>query len=94
MRVAAAIVMLLSAAEAAGAQSPLAAEVRALANRYHERPARIDTLRPLIERGRIPEARRERPAVLDEKAPSNPADWTPKDSPEAYRLLDALPGRS
>lgn len=194
MRAAAAIVMLLSAAEAAGAQSPLAAEVRALADRYHERPARIDTLRPLvtqaaqadphgdnllavaqiaflygdvralrpeekldayeqgrleldprfppayvlagtvyyevpglfggdlekserlfrtglevdgrftglrvglartlIKRGRIPEARRELQAVLDEKAPSNPADWTLKDSPEARRLLDALPGRS
>jgi len=244
MRAAAAIVMLLSAAEAAGAQSPLAAEVRALADRYHERPARIDTLRPLvtqaaqadphvdnllavaqiaflygdvralrpeekldayeqgrqaarraaeiaprngrahfwyatnagrwgqtkgvmrslfllpevkrgmetaleldprfppayvlagtvycevpglfggdlekserlfrtglevdgrftglrvglartlIKRGRIPEARRELQAVLDEKTPSNPADWTLKDSPEARRLLDALPGRS
>jgi tetratricopeptide (TPR) repeat protein len=244
MRAAAAIVMLLSAAEAAGAQSPLAAEVRALADRYHERSARIDTLRPLvtqaaqadphvdnllavaqiaflygdvralrpeekldayeqgrqaarraaeiaprngrahfwyatnagrwgqtkgvmrslfllpevkrgmetaleldprfppayvlagtvyyevpglfggdlekserlfrtglevdgrftglrvglartlIKRGRIPEARRELQAVLDEKAPSNPADWTLKDSPEARRLLDALPGRS
>ena len=244
MRAAAAIVMLLGAAGAAGAQSPLAAEVRALADRYHERPARIDTLRPLvtqaaqadphvdnllavaqiaflygdvralrpeekldayeqgrqaarraaeivprngrahfwsatnagrwgqtkgvmrslfllpevkrgmetaleldprfppayvlagtvyyevpglfggdlekserlfrtglevdgrftglrvglartlIKRGRIPEARRELQAVLDEKTPSNPADWTLKDSPEARRLLDALPGRS
>jgi tetratricopeptide (TPR) repeat protein len=244
MRAAAAIVMLLSAAGAASAQSPLAAEVRALADRYHERPARIDTLRPLvtqaaqadphvdnllavaqiaflygdvralrpeekldayeqgrqaarraaeiaprngrahfwyatnagrwgqtkgvmrslfllpevkrgmetaleldprfppayvlagtvyyevpglfggdlekserlfrtglevdgrftglrvglartlIKRGRIPEARRELQAVLDEKTPSNPADWTLKDSPEARRLLDALPGRS
>jgi tetratricopeptide (TPR) repeat protein len=244
MRAAAAIVMLLGAAEAAGAQSPLAAEVRALADRYHERPARIDTIRPLvtqaaqadphvdnllavaqiaflygdvralrpeekldayeqgrqaarraaeiaprngrahfwyatnagrwrqtkgvmrslfllpevkrgmetaleldprfppayvlagtvyyevpglfggdlekserlfrtslevdgrftglrvglartlIKRGRIPEARRELQAVLDEKTPSNPADWTLKDSPEARRLLDALPGRS
>jgi tetratricopeptide (TPR) repeat protein len=244
MRAAAAIVMLLSAAGAAAAQSPLAAEVRALADRYHERPARIDTLRPLvtqaaqadphvdnllavaqiaflygdvralrpeekldayeqgrqaarraaeiaprngrahfwyatnagrwgqtkgvmrslfllpevkrgmetalaldprfppayvlagtvyyevpglfggdlekserlfrtglevdgrftglrvglartlIKRGRIPEARRELQAVLDEKTPSNPADWTLKDSPEARRLLDALPGRS
>lgn len=244
MRAAAAIVMLLSAAGAAAAQSPLAAEVRALADRYHERPARIDTLRPLVtqaaqadphvdnllavaqiaflygdvralrpeekldayeqgrqaarraaeiaprngrahfwyatnagrwgqtkgvmrslfllpevkrgmetalaldprfppayvlagtvyyevpglfggdlekserlfrtglevdgrftglrvglartlvKRGRIPEARRELQAVLDEKAPSNPADWTLKDSPEARRLLDALPGRS
>jgi tetratricopeptide (TPR) repeat protein len=244
MRAAAAIVMLLSAAGAASAQSPLAAEVRALADRYHERPARIDTLRPLvaqaaqadphvdnllalaqiaflygdvralrpeekldayeqgrqaarraaeiaprngrahfwyatnagrwgqtkgvmrslfllpevkrgmetaleldprfppayvlagtvyyevpglfggdlekserlfrtglevdgrftglrvglartlIKRGRIPEARRELQAVVDEKTPSNPADWTLKDSPEARRLLDALPGRS
>lgn len=123
MRAAAAIVMLLGAAGAAAAQSPLAAEVRALADRYHERPARparIDTLRPLvtqaaqadphvdgrftglrvglartlIKRGRIPEARREVQAVLDEKTPSNPADWTLKDSPEARRLLDALPGRS
>jgi tetratricopeptide (TPR) repeat protein len=244
MRAATAIVILLSAAEAAGAQSPLATEVRALADRYHERPARIDTLRPLvtqaaqadphvdnllavaqiaflygdvralrpeekldayeqgrqaarraaeiaprngrahfwyatnagrwgqtkgvmrslfllpevkrgmetaleldprfppayvlagtvyyevpglfggdlekserlfrtglevagrftglrvglartlIKRGRIPEARRELQAVLDEKTPSNPADWTLKDSPEARRLLDALPGRS
>ena len=244
MRAAAAIVMLLGAAGAASAQSPLAAEVRALADRYHERPARIDTLRPLvtqaaqadphvdnllavaqiaflygdvralrpeekldayeqgrqaarraaeiaprngrahfwyatnagrwgqtkgvmrslfllpevkrgmetaleldprfppayvlagtvyyevpwlfggdlekserlfrtglevdgrftglrvglartlIKRGRIPEARRELQAVLDEKTPSNPADWTLKDSPEARRLLDALPGRS
>ena len=243
MRAAAAIVMLLGAAGAASAQSPLAAEVRALADRYHERPARIDTLRPLvtqaaqadphvdnllavaqiaflygdvralrpeekldayeqgrqaarraaeiaprngrahfwyatnagrwgqtkgvmrslfllpevkrgmetaleldprfppayvlagtvyyevpglfggdlekserlfrtglevdgrftglrvglartlIKRGRIPEARRELQAVLDEKTPSNPADWTLKDSPEARRLLDALPGR-
>ncbi len=244
MRAAAAIVLLLGAAEAAGAQSPLAAEVRALADRYHERPARIDALRPLvtqaaqsdphvdnllavaqiaflfgdvrarsveekleayeqgrqaakhaaeiaprngrahfwyatnagrwgqtkgvmrslfllpevkrgmetaleldpryppayvlagtvyyevpglfggdlekserlfrtglevdgrftglrvglartlIKRGRVPEARRELQAVLDEKAPSNPADWALKDAPEARRLLDGLPGRS
>ena len=31
---------------AAGAQSPLAAEIRAFSFRYHEDPARIDTLRP------------------------------------------------
>jgi len=146
MRAAAAIVMLLSAAEAAGAQFPLAAEVRALADRYHEGPTgvmrslfllsevkcgmetaleldprfppayvlagterlfrtglevdgrftglRVGLARTLIKRGRIPEARRELQAALDEKAPSNPADWTLKDSPEAHRLLDALPGRS
>lgn len=89
MRAAAAIVMLLSAAGTAGAQSPLAAEIRALADRYHERPARIDTIRPLVT-----QAAQADQAVLDEKAPSNPADWTLKDSPEARRLLDALPGRS
>ena len=196
MRAAAAIVMLLSAAGAASAQSPLAAEVRSLAARYHESPARIDALRPLvaqaaqaepsvdnllalaqiaflygdvrahrsedkldayeqgrpaleldprfppayvlagtvyyevpglvggdlekserlfrrglevdgrftglrvglartlIKRGRVAEARRELQAVLDEKAPSNPADWTLKDSPEARRLLAELPARS
>ena len=48
MRAVAAIVMLLSAAGAAGAQSPLAAEVRGLTARYHENPARIDALRPLV----------------------------------------------
>ncbi|MGH7369133.1 MAG: hypothetical protein ACREKQ_04575 [Candidatus Rokuibacteriota bacterium] len=45
MRAAAAIVMLLCTAGAAGAQSPLAAEVHALAARYHEAPVRIDALR-------------------------------------------------
>jgi len=55
---------------------------------------RVGLARTLIKRGRIPEARGELQAVLDEKTPSNPADWTLKDSPEARRLLDALPGRS
>ena len=55
---------------------------------------RVGLARTLIKRGRIPEARRELQAVLDEKTPSNPAEWTLKDSPEARRLLDALPGRS
>jgi hypothetical protein len=199
MRAAAVIVLLLGTAGVAGAQSPLAVEVRALAGRYHETPARIDTLRPamaqaaqadprnarahfwhatnagrwgqakgvlrslfllpevkrgmetalaldprfppayvlagtvyyevpglfggdlekserlfrkgleldarftalrvglartLIKGGRIPEARRELRAVLDEKAPSNVADWTLKDSRAARQLLDSLPGSS
>jgi tetratricopeptide (TPR) repeat protein len=55
---------------------------------------RVGLARTLIKRGRIPEARRELQAVLDEKAPSNPADWTLKDSPEARRLLGSLPARS
>lgn len=54
---------------------------------------RVGLARTLIKRGRSPEARRELQAVLDEKAPSNPADWTLKDAPEARRLLDTLPAR-
>jgi len=55
---------------------------------------RVGLARTLIKRGRVAEARRELQAVLDEKAPSNPADWTLKDSPEARRLLAELPARS
>lgn len=55
---------------------------------------RVGLARTLIKRGRVPEARRELQAVLDEKAPSNPADWALKDAPEARRLLAELPARS
>jgi tetratricopeptide (TPR) repeat protein len=55
---------------------------------------RVGLARTLIKRGRVAEARRELQAVLDEKAPSNPADWTLKDSPEARRLLAELVARS
>jgi tetratricopeptide (TPR) repeat protein len=55
---------------------------------------RVGLARTLIKRGRIPEARRELRAVLDEKTPSNVADWTLKDVPEARRLLGTLPDRS
>jgi tetratricopeptide (TPR) repeat protein len=55
---------------------------------------RVGLARTLIKRGRIPEARRELQAVLDERAPSNAADWTLKDTPEARRLLAELPARS
>lgn len=54
---------------------------------------RVGLARTLIKRGRSPEARRELQAVLDEKAPSNRADWTLKDAPEARRLLAELPAR-
>jgi len=40
-----ALLLLCCGPAAAGAQSPLAAEIRALGSRYHEDPARIDTLR-------------------------------------------------
>lgn len=55
---------------------------------------RVGLARTLIKRGRVPEARRELQGVLDEKAPSNAADWTLKDAPEARRLLAELPARS
>jgi tetratricopeptide (TPR) repeat protein len=54
---------------------------------------RVGLARTLIKRGRIPEARRELQAVLEEKAPSNVADWTLKDLPEARRLLATVPDR-
>jgi tetratricopeptide (TPR) repeat protein len=55
---------------------------------------RVGLARTLIKRGRIPEARRELQAVLDEKAPGNVADWTLKDAPQARTLLASLAGRS
>ena len=45
------------------------------------------TLRKL---GRLAEAQRELQAVLDEKAPRNPADWPLKDSKEARELLASI----
>jgi Tfp pilus assembly protein PilF len=54
---------------------------------------RVGLARTLIERGRVGDARRELQAVLDEKAPSNVADWTVKDSRAARALLDSLAGR-
>ena len=55
---------------------------------------RLGLARTLIKRGRIAEARRELEAVLGEKAPANPADWTLKDAPQARALLASLEGRS
>lgn len=55
---------------------------------------RVGLGRTLIRRGRRAEARRELEAVLAETAPTNPADWTVKDVPEARRLLASLEGAS
>ncbi len=55
---------------------------------------RVGLARTLIKRRRIPEARRELQAALDEKSPGNLADWTLKDAPEARALLASLAGRS
>jgi len=51
---------------------------------------RVGLGKTLIKRGRRDEARRELTAVLEERAPRNPADWTVKDVPEARRLLEGL----
>lgn len=48
---------------------------------------RVGLGKTLIKLGRTDEARRELTAVVEEKAPRNPADWTMKDVPEARRLL-------
>jgi len=55
---------------------------------------RVGLGKTLIKTGRIAEAQRELQAVLDERAPTNLADWTLKDSREAKALLDAIRGRS
>ena len=51
---------------------------------------RVGLGKTLIKRGRREEARRELTAVLEERAPRNPADWKMKDAPEARRLLETL----
>jgi tetratricopeptide (TPR) repeat protein len=55
---------------------------------------RVGLGKTLIKQGRIAEARRELQAVLDEKAPSNLADWTLRDSKEARALLESIKGKS
>ncbi len=54
---------------------------------------RVGLAKTLIKKKRHDEARRELRAVLDEKAPRNPADWTVKDSRQARELLDSLKDR-
>jgi tetratricopeptide (TPR) repeat protein len=51
---------------------------------------RLGLGKTLLKRGRFAEAQRELQAVLDEKAPRNPADWTLKDSKEARELLASM----
>jgi tetratricopeptide (TPR) repeat protein len=51
---------------------------------------RVGLAKVLIKRQRIADARRELHAVLAEKDPSNVADWTVKDVPEARRLLESI----
>lgn len=51
---------------------------------------RVGLGKTLIKRGRAEEGRKELTAVLEEKAPRNPADFALKDVPEAKRLLEEL----
>ncbi len=55
---------------------------------------RVGLAKTLIKKKRFDEARRELQAVLDEKAPRNPADWTVKDSRQAREILDSIKDRS
>jgi hypothetical protein len=54
---------------------------------------RVGLAKTLIKRGRTADARRELEAVIAERAPSNPADWTVKDAPAARELLQSLRGK-
>lgn len=54
---------------------------------------RVDLARALIAGGRYDDARRELTRVLEERAPTNLADWTVKDRPRARELLDTIRDR-
>jgi tetratricopeptide (TPR) repeat protein len=51
---------------------------------------RVGLAKVLIKKTQLADARRELQAVLDEKDPSNLADWTLKDVPDARRLLESI----
>jgi len=51
---------------------------------------RVGLGKTLLKKRRVAEGRRELQAVLEEKAPTNPADWTVKDAPQARALLDSV----
>jgi tetratricopeptide (TPR) repeat protein len=60
----------------------------------HFTAMRVGLGKTLIKLGRIPEAQRELLTVLQEKAPSNPADWALRDTSEAQELLASLKSKS
>lgn len=55
---------------------------------------RVGLGKVLMRKGRFAEARRELQTVLDERDPTNPADWTLKDIPETRQLLESIKDRS
>ena len=56
----------------------------------HFTSLRVDLARLLIAGGRYGEARQELTRVLEERTPTNVADWTVKDRPRARELLESL----
>jgi tetratricopeptide (TPR) repeat protein len=54
---------------------------------------RVGLARTLVDKGLADDARAELQRVLAEKAPSNLADWTLRDAPDARKLLESLPAR-
>ena len=55
---------------------------------------RVGLAKTLIKKGQRAEARRELQAVLDERAPTNRADWTMKDVKQSRELLESLNAKS
>jgi tetratricopeptide (TPR) repeat protein len=56
----------------------------------HFTAIRVDLARLMITTGRYDEARKELTQVLEERTPTNVADWTVKDRPRARELLESL----
>jgi tetratricopeptide (TPR) repeat protein len=56
----------------------------------HFTALRVGLAKVLRKQGRTADARREIRAVLDETAPTNPAEWSTRDAPEARALLATL----
>jgi Tetratricopeptide repeat len=54
----------------------------------------VGLAKTLIKKGRIADARRELQAVLEEKAPTNRADWARKNTQKARALLESITSKS
>ena len=60
----------------------------------HFTAMRVGLAKTLVRRGRAPEARRELERVLADAAPTNLANFTVQDAPEARKLLESIRERS
>jgi hypothetical protein len=54
----------------------------------------VGLAKTLIKKGRIADTRRELQAVLEEKAPTNRADWARKNTQKARALLESITSKS